>query len=528
MTASGSETLPEVAFDLKEQAMDEAPVGITISDPTLPDNPLVYVNDAFVRMTGYETEFALGRNCRFLQGKNTAEGPTAEMARAIAEREATTVEVRNYTKSGEEFWNEVTIAPLRNEMGEVTHFVGFQADVTDRKRAELAAERERENLAHLLDRINGLLEGVTSELVGAVNREEIERAVCTCITETTPYAAAWIGETDITGERLDTTAVDGGAGGAPPEDGTDLTEAEALAEALDGSELRVLPADRVLPGEDQAGGEVAVVPLVYGNTDYGALFVHAEETGSFNDRETAVLASLGRMIATAFNAHESKRIISTDNVVEIELLIRDPAFFFVDLATRSGSTIEYAGSVYREGAPITFVTTDGDSGALVELTRDAPEITEASVVSEEDGSALIEFRVATESIVSELADMGAKTNAITAEGGEARIEIELPAGADARSIVRRIQERHPRTELSRYRERERPPTTKREFIADLEDRLTDQQFAALQRAYVGGYYDWNRGTNGDELAESMDISRPTFHQHLRAAERKLVEEFFEG
>jgi predicted DNA binding protein len=50
----------------------------------------------------------------------------------------------------------------------------------------------------------------------------------------------------------------------------------------------------------------------------------------------------------------------------------------------------------------------------------------------------------------------------------------------------------------------------------------------LQRAYVGGYYDWNRGTNGDELAESMDVSRPTFHQHLRAAERKLVEEFFEG
>jgi predicted DNA binding protein len=81
--------------------------------------------------------------------------------------------------------------------------------------------------------------------------------------------------------------------------------------------------------------------------------------------------------------------------------------------------------------------------------------------------------------------------------------------------------------MTRYRERERPPTTKREFMTGLEERLTDQQFTALQRAYLGGYYDWNRGTNGDELAESMGLSRPTFHQHLRAAERKLVEEFFD-
>ena len=528
MTASEAEHLPTVAFDLKQKAMDEAPVGITISDISLPDNPLVYVNDAFVRTTGYSKEFALGRNCRFLQGEDTREENVAEMARAVEERESTTVEVRNYTKGGEEFWNEVTIAPLRNEAGEVTHFVGFQADVTDRKRAEMAVKQERENLAHLLDRINGLLEGVTSELVEGVNRTEIEEAVCACITGTTPYTTAWIGKTDVTGDYLEPTATAGDGNGLAPESHVEMDDAGELAAAVESGDLRVLQADQVFPERPQSPGEIAVVPLTYGDAEYGALFVHAAGVGEFNDREMAVLESLGRMVATALNAHESKRIISTNNVVEMELLIHDREFFFVDLATRSGSAIEYAGSVYSDGSPNTFVTTDGDPESIVDLAGDIPEIDEASIVGTEAGSALIELHVATESIVAELADRGAKTNTITATDGEAQLEIELPTGADARSIVQRIKNRHPRTELRRYQERERPPTTKREFIAGLKHRLTDQQFTALRRAYVGGYYDWDRGTNGDELAKSMGVSRPTFHQHLRAAERKLVEEFFEG
>ena len=528
MTVSEVEQLPSVAFDLKEQAMDEAPVGITISDVSLPDNPLVYVNDAFVRTTGYSKEFALGRNCRFLQGEDTREEKVAEMARAVEERESVTVEVRNYTKDGEEFWNEVTIAPLRNEAGDVTHFVGFQADVTDRKQAEMVVEEERENLTHLLDRINGLLEGVTSELVEGVNRNEIEDAVCTCITETTPYTAAWIGETDLVGERIEPTAAASAGDERVPEGGIEIDDNGALAETIESGELQVLSPDHVLPDGDPSVGETAVVPLNYGDAEYGALFVTAERVGSFNDRETAVLESLGRMVATALNALESKRIISTDSVVEMELVIRDEEFLFTDLANRSGSTIEYAGSVYREGSPIMFVTTDGDPETVAELAGDSPGVESASIVGQKGGSALIELRVGATSIVSELADRGAKTKTITAADGDAHLSVELPTGSDARSVIKRVRERYPRTELRRHQERERPPTTKREFIADLEDRLTGQQYTALQRAYVGGYYDWDRGTNGDELAESMDVSRPTFHQHLRAAERKLVEEFFEG
>ena len=80
---------------LKTRTMDEAPIGITVADATEPDMPLVYVNAAFERVTGYPPEYAVGRNCRFMQGEATREEPVAEMRAAIAAGEATSVEIRN-------------------------------------------------------------------------------------------------------------------------------------------------------------------------------------------------------------------------------------------------------------------------------------------------------------------------------------------------------------------------------------------------------------------------------------------------
>jgi PAS domain S-box-containing protein len=134
---------------LKERAMDEAPVGITISDPSQPDNPVIYANDAFERITGYPIDEVLGRNCRFLQGEDTDPETVARMRRAVDNGEPVTVEVRNYRRNGEMFWNQVTIAPIYDEDGGPAHFVGFQQDVTDRKEVEQSLETERDRLALL-------------------------------------------------------------------------------------------------------------------------------------------------------------------------------------------------------------------------------------------------------------------------------------------------------------------------------------------------------------------------------------------
>ena len=136
-------------FTLKQRAIDEAPFGITVADMRRDDDPLVYANKGFKRLTGYSESEIIGRNCRFLQGPETDSEPVAAMREAIENEESVQVELRNYRKDGTPFWSEVTLAPLASESGEVTHYVGFQQEVTRRKEYEQELEKQRSDLGLL-------------------------------------------------------------------------------------------------------------------------------------------------------------------------------------------------------------------------------------------------------------------------------------------------------------------------------------------------------------------------------------------
>ena len=124
------------AHVLSDQAMDDAPFGVTIADAFQPDNPLVYVNDEFCELTGYSRDDVLGQNCRFLQGEATREEPVAQMREAIDAEASVSVQLRNYRKDGSMFWNHVTIVPIRADDGTVTHYLGYQQDISAEKRYE--------------------------------------------------------------------------------------------------------------------------------------------------------------------------------------------------------------------------------------------------------------------------------------------------------------------------------------------------------------------------------------------------------
>jgi len=131
---------------VRNRGMETAPVGITISDPTQPDNPMIYVNESYEDMTGYSKEYAVGRNCRFLQGEDTASEPVDAMREAIDNREPVSAELRNYRKDGTEFWNRVNIAPVFDDDGELTHFVGYQEDITEKVEYKRQLEDQNERL----------------------------------------------------------------------------------------------------------------------------------------------------------------------------------------------------------------------------------------------------------------------------------------------------------------------------------------------------------------------------------------------
>ncbi|MFC6729216.1 PAS domain-containing protein [Natronoarchaeum mannanilyticum] len=130
-------------LERKSRAMNQAPVGITIGDATVDDEPLVYVNDQFERLTGYDRSAVLGRNCRFLQGAGTDEETVDRLRAAIENQEPVSVELLNYRADGTPFWNQLDIAPVRDD-GEVTHYFGFQKDVTERKSLEEALQQQTE------------------------------------------------------------------------------------------------------------------------------------------------------------------------------------------------------------------------------------------------------------------------------------------------------------------------------------------------------------------------------------------------
>lgn len=105
---------------------DERSMSVVITNPFLPDNPMIYVSEAFEAQTGYAPEEALGLNCRFLQGPDTDPEAVEAIRRGLAERAAFTVEILNYRKSGESFMNRLRIRPLFDDEGRFIYFAGAQ------------------------------------------------------------------------------------------------------------------------------------------------------------------------------------------------------------------------------------------------------------------------------------------------------------------------------------------------------------------------------------------------------------------
>jgi PAS domain S-box-containing protein len=134
----------EETLRLRERALANSYNGIVIADARLPDTPVIYVNNAFEKMTGYSAPEVIGSNCRFLQGKDNHQPGLNELRVAIQRGVECSVVLRNYRQNGQLFWNELSISPIYNDHGQLTHFIGIQNDITASKMAEKALRKSEE------------------------------------------------------------------------------------------------------------------------------------------------------------------------------------------------------------------------------------------------------------------------------------------------------------------------------------------------------------------------------------------------
>lgn len=173
-------------------AVEMTRMPMILSDPRQADNPIVFANNAFLDLTGYDVAEILGRNCRFLQGPGTDRDAVRQMREAIEARQAIAIEVLNYRRDGSPFWNAVFLGPVYDAAGELLYFFASQLDVTRRRESEDSFRQAQKmeaigqltaGVAHdfnnLLHVINGSLERIAARPDDAVQLQRYLRAAST-------------------------------------------------------------------------------------------------------------------------------------------------------------------------------------------------------------------------------------------------------------------------------------------------------------------------------------------------------------
>ncbi|MEH1912802.1 bifunctional diguanylate cyclase/phosphodiesterase [Nostoc sp.] len=141
---------PQVDLHLMERAIAASSNGIILTDPNQADNPIIYVNRAFESITGYCASEVIGRNCRFLQGNDPEQVALQELRSAIQEQRECHVVLRNYRKDNVPFWHELYLAPVFDNSGSLTNFIGIQTDITHHLQALEALRKQEEQYRRIV------------------------------------------------------------------------------------------------------------------------------------------------------------------------------------------------------------------------------------------------------------------------------------------------------------------------------------------------------------------------------------------
>ncbi|PEN13747.1 hypothetical protein CRI94_06645 [Longibacter salinarum] len=165
--------------DLLKRSIEAANNSIVLTDPNQPDNPLIYINQGFLELTGYDEDEILGRNCRFLQirpdGTTDNDQPAVRtLADAVKRGEHCRAVIRNYRKDGEMFWNELYLTPVYDNDGKLVNYIGVQNDITERVRLNETLERRVQERTQALETKTRELEHQRDALESA--KEEAEAA----------------------------------------------------------------------------------------------------------------------------------------------------------------------------------------------------------------------------------------------------------------------------------------------------------------------------------------------------------------
>jgi predicted DNA binding protein len=223
---------------------------------------------------------------------------------------------------------------------------------------------------------------------------------------------------------------------------------------------------------------------------------------------------------------------ATGRNVELELQTRDRGCFFVEASDAVGCRVTLEHFVNRSDGRLLeyFTIEDVAPDRVLSMAEAADGIADVRIVGRGVDEALFEFIVSGACVTTTLADTGAVARSVSADSGVGHVVADVPAHVDTRTVVERFREAHPDSELLACRDADGtvPVRTSRGARAALADRLTDKQLEVLRTAYLSGYFCWPRESSAEECADALGITQPTFSQHIRAAQARVMDGLFDG
>jgi hypothetical protein len=383
---------------------------------------------------------------------------------------------------------------------------------------DVADTRETGRLSGLVE----TLDRVGRALSTAGSRGAIEEAVCEALVADSTYSAAWMTEEERRRERVVVRT----HAGVDPDRFEGANDTTVIRQALQTGRVLVAP-DRPRPTASERG-LLAAIPVVHGETDYGALVVRAEDRGVFEDPERTLLADLGRRMGLTITATERRQLLFGDTVVTLTFTYADDAVL-VDLSSSLGCTLDLEGVVTADAhSLLCFLTVRGAPAEnILEWIARAEGLGDARLIRSYDDGGLLEVLIEGDSPALPLTERGGSVSGIRVEDGSARLVAEFAPNVDVRALVESLKREFPSTELRSKQEVTPTEQTPTGFRESMDDRLTEKQQSVLRAAYHAGYFEWPRGSTAEELAESMEVSSPTLHNHLRRAQQKLLSAFFD-
>ena len=417
---------------------------------------------------------------------------------------------------------------------EFGNLLSAMAGVTLDRVEEMAQRtRQSERLQHRAERLEQLTQlhrticSLFSAITETNSREETYRTICETLVTIDGFAGAWVGKPN--GNELAPIAQAGLPAEFLEKHPRDLDAPTPSARCVRTKEL--ISASKIperLQHESWRAGALShnlrsalSIPLEHGDIFHGALTVYATETDEFDGEIAALLTDLATVTSYLFNLRERYETIRGETVVEltfeVELHEGSP---LATLATQMTGDVVIENLLQRQPNAWLIHCRVDDANALVDAGEPIPGIERIDRLNQQT----VELLVIDDRVLTGVGTLGAELDSLTLDGNTGTLTINVDGDHRVRNVTATVEDIFERVSLKAKRHSE--TTAVKTKQATLTDSLTERQQTILRTAYYSGYFDRDRSRTGAEIAEILDISQPTFSNHIRAAQQNFFEAVF--